>query len=104
MRAARARCRDACAGSSRRPSPKVSTLGVEEQRVNVVVDVISPSEQWAGLGDAYQVNAGRAGQRAVQVLRRSNRFAAVSAGLTPGERVIVYLSDRVAPGVRVEAK
>jgi HlyD family secretion protein len=36
---------------------KISTLGVEEQRVNVLVDVMSPAEQWAGLGDAYQVDA-----------------------------------------------
>ena len=35
---------------------KVSTLGVEEQRVNVLIDVVSPPEQWRGLGDAYQVD------------------------------------------------
>jgi HlyD family secretion protein len=36
---------------------KVSTLGVEEQRVNVLIDVLSPQEQWTGLGDGYQVDA-----------------------------------------------
>lgn len=36
---------------------KISTLGVEEQRVNVLVDIVSPAEQWAKLGDAYQVDA-----------------------------------------------
>ena len=35
---------------------KISTLGVEEQRVNVLVDVTSPAERWRGLGDAYQVD------------------------------------------------
>ncbi len=35
---------------------KISTLGVEEQRVNVLVDIVSPPEQWQGLGDAYQVD------------------------------------------------
>ncbi len=124
-------------GRVRRVEPaaftKVSTLGVEEQRVNVLVDILSPAEQWARLGDAYQVDAqisvftqdnatiipsgalfrrgenwnvfvmkdGRAEQRQIQIQRRSGRLAAVASGLTPGESVIVYPSDRVVPGVRV---
>ena len=36
---------------------KVSTLGVEEQRVNVRIDLTSPAEQWVGLGDGYQIDA-----------------------------------------------
>jgi HlyD family secretion protein len=127
-------------GRVRRVEPaaftKVSTLGVEEQRVNVLVDISSPPEQWSGLGDAYRVNAritvftredativpavalfrsgenwnvfvvdgGRAQTRAVTLLRRSGRMAAVATGLTPGERVIVYPSDRITSGVRVEAR
>src|SRR5581483_8543154 len=51
----------ALSGRVRRVEPaaftKVSTLGVEEQRVNVLVDIASPAEQWARLGDAYQVDA-----------------------------------------------
>jgi HlyD family secretion protein len=35
---------------------KISTLGVEEQRVNVLVDVTSPHDRWRSLGDAYQVD------------------------------------------------
>jgi HlyD family secretion protein len=124
-------------GQVRRVEPaaftKISTLGVEEQRVNVLVDILSPPEQWARLGDAYQVDVqiivftrddativpsaalfrrgigwnvyvakdGRAELRQIVLLRRSGRFAAVTSGLSPGEEVIVYPSDRVAPGVRV---
>jgi HlyD family secretion protein len=130
----------ALAGRVRRVEPaaftKVSTLGVEEQRVNVLVDLTSPSEQWAGLGDAFQVDtritvfaqddativpsgalfrrgeswgvfvvaAGRAEARAVTLLRRSGQLAAIASGLGPGERVVVYPSDRVTSGARVEAR
>jgi len=34
---------------------KVSALGVEEQRVNVLIDLLSPGAQWAALGDGYRV-------------------------------------------------
>ena len=127
-------------GQVRRVEPaaftKISTLGVEEQRVNVIVDLSSPPEQWAGLGDAFQldtriavfaqddalivpagtlfrrgdrwyifvVKEGRAELREISLLRRAGRFAAVTAGLAAGERVIVYPSDRIAPGVRVEMR
>ena len=36
---------------------KVSALGVEEQRVNVLIDLSSPPAQWAALGDGYRVVA-----------------------------------------------
>jgi HlyD family secretion protein len=126
------------AGRVRRVEPaaftKVSTLGVEEQRVNVLIDIVSPPDQWSGLGDAYQVDAkivvftqddamiipagalfrrgeswnvfvvedGRAQVRKVTLLRRSGRIAAVSEGLGAGDRVIVYPSDRVSAGIRIE--
>ena len=35
---------------------KISTLGVEEQRVNVRIDLLSPLQQWSGLGDGYRVD------------------------------------------------
>jgi HlyD family secretion protein len=128
------------AGRVRRIEPaaftKISTLGVEEQRVNVQIDVTSPRESWAGLGDGYRVDAritvftqdeatlvptgalfrigdtwnvyvvtnGRAERRAVAVLRRSGRVTAITSGLTAGDTVIVYPSDRIAPGVRVETR
>jgi HlyD family secretion protein len=34
---------------------KISALGVEEQRVNVVLDFLDPAAAWAALGDAYRV-------------------------------------------------
>ncbi|MEX2303239.1 MAG: HlyD family efflux transporter periplasmic adaptor subunit [Bryobacterales bacterium] len=36
---------------------KISALGVEEQRVLVIVDFTSPREQWERLGDGYRVEA-----------------------------------------------
>ncbi len=34
---------------------KVSALGVEEQRVKVVIDITSPAADWRALGDGYRV-------------------------------------------------
>lgn len=49
------------AGRVRRVEPsaftKVSALGVEEQRVNAIIDLTSPREQWQALGDGYKVDA-----------------------------------------------
>ena len=36
---------------------KISALGVEEQRVRVIVDITSPRELWRRLGDGYRVEA-----------------------------------------------
>ncbi|MCW5632858.1 MAG: HlyD family efflux transporter periplasmic adaptor subunit [Rubrivivax sp.] len=49
---------------------KVSALGVEEQRVRVLIDLTSPRAQWSSLGDAYRVGVRivtLAQDRAVQV-------------------------------------
>jgi HlyD family secretion protein len=35
---------------------KVSALGIEEQRVNVVIDFADPPQKWLGLGDAFRVD------------------------------------------------
>lgn len=35
----------------------ISALGVEEQRVSVIADLVSPREQWESLGDGYRVDA-----------------------------------------------
>jgi HlyD family secretion protein len=46
-------------GAVRRVEPsgftKVSALGVEEQRVWVIIDITSPRESWTSLGDGYRV-------------------------------------------------
>jgi HlyD family secretion protein len=46
-------------GRVRRVEPaaftKVSALGVEEQRVRVLIDLASPAAQWQALGDGYRV-------------------------------------------------
>lgn len=48
-------------GRVRRVEPsaftKVSALGVEEQRTNVVINIVSPQADWGSLGDGYRVNA-----------------------------------------------
>ncbi|MGE5239342.1 MAG: efflux RND transporter periplasmic adaptor subunit [Chloroflexota bacterium] len=36
---------------------KISSLGVEEQRVLVIADIIAPPESWKKLGDRYRVEA-----------------------------------------------
>jgi HlyD family secretion protein len=36
-------------------STKVSALGIEEQRVNVIIDFTSPRPDWQRLGHGYQV-------------------------------------------------
>lgn len=46
-------------GTVRRVEPsgftKISALGVEEQRVNVIIDFADPQEAWEALGDGYRV-------------------------------------------------
>ncbi|MDH3402780.1 MAG: efflux RND transporter periplasmic adaptor subunit [Acidobacteriota bacterium] len=46
-------------GAVRRVEPygftKISALGVEEQRVNVVIDITDPHDVWSTLGDGYRV-------------------------------------------------
>jgi HlyD family secretion protein len=48
-------------GRVRRVEPgaftRVSALGVEEQRVWVVIDLVGPRESWASLGDGFRVDA-----------------------------------------------
>lgn len=50
---------DTLAGKVRRVEPfgftKISALGIEEQRVNVVIDFADPPERWSRLGHGYRV-------------------------------------------------
>lgn len=61
------------AGRVRRVEPggftKFSALGVEEQRVWVIVEITSPRNEWTNLGDAYRVNARFVLRNADRVLR-----------------------------------
>lgn len=109
---------------------KISTLGVEEQRVNVIGDLDEVPE---GLGDGFRVEAqivvhesadvirvptsalfrhaegvavfvvedGRARRRSIALGERGSSLAEVRSGLIPGDRVIVHPSDQVDDGVRV---
>lgn len=36
---------------------KISALGIEERRVNVIIDLVSPREEWKRLGHGYQLEA-----------------------------------------------
>jgi len=112
---------------------KVSALGVEEQRVNVVGDFIDPA---GSLGDRYRVEIriivwqkdsvltvptsalfrrgeawsvfvveqGRARQRDVVMGHRTPLDVEITGGVREGDVVIRYPSDRVAEGVRVASR
>jgi HlyD family secretion protein len=48
---------------------KVSALGVEEQRVRVLIDLTSPTDKWKALGDGYRVSVRIVNQSQDQVLK-----------------------------------
>lgn len=48
---------------------RLSSLGVEEQRVNAVLDIDQPYEEWKSLGDGYRVDAKITIWRADDVLK-----------------------------------
>ena len=109
---------------------RISTLGVEEQRVNVIADVIGAPPQ---LGDRFRVEAqivtwsspdvvkvpnsalfrrgegwalfvvvdGRAHLRSVQVGHRGVYETELLGGVAEGDRVVRYPSDRIEDGLRV---
>jgi HlyD family secretion protein len=67
---------------------KVSALGVEEQRVNVVIDIVSPPGEWRELGDGYRVDA-----RIVVERRADAILAPVGALFRRGEASSVFVVD-----------
>lgn len=79
-------------GRVRRVEPaaftKVSALGVEEQRVKVLIELASPAERWRALGDGYRVG--------VRVVTRS-----MPQALTVPVGAVFPRSD--APGMAVFA-
>ncbi len=125
---------DALAARVRRVEPsgftKVSALGVEEQRVNVVIDLLEAEARlgdgyrvevrivtWEGddvlqipasalfrVGDAWAVFAvegSRAQRRVVQVGAQATFEVEVRAGLSEGDVVVLHPSDRLEDGTRV---
>ena len=112
---------------------KISALGVEEQRVNVVLDFVSAPEQ---LGDAYRVEVrvitwqspsvlkvplsalfrrgddwnvfiaetDRASRRDVKIGHRSDLEAEVLDGLREGERVIVHPGNELTDASRIRIR
>ncbi len=64
---------------------KLSALGVEEQRVDVVIDIASPAETWAQLGDGYRVHS------RTEVFRTADAVKSPSAALfRDGEQWAVF--------------
>ena len=111
---------------------KISALGVEEQRVNVIGDFDGPPGRlgdafrveaaitlWEGTGvlkvpasalfrrgdawSVFAVDGGRARRRDVEIGHRNPAEAEVLRGLAAGETVILHPSDRIKDGVRVRA-
>jgi HlyD family secretion protein len=111
---------------------KLSALGVEEQRVNVVVALDRPPAQ---LGDGFRVecritllsapdvlqvpagalfrretgewmvfaaNGGRLRLRPVPIVELSDEAAQVAGGVAAGDRVVLHPGDKVRDGVRWE--
>jgi HlyD family secretion protein len=64
---------------------KVSALGVEEQRVNVVLDILTPREQWSALGDGYKTDV-----RIVVQTQTDALLVPVSALFPAGVRAALY--------------
>jgi HlyD family secretion protein len=68
---------------------KVSALGVEEQRVNVVIDLTAPYSQWQALGDGFKVDV----RMLVQVVDNAV-MVPVSALFPIGSRSGVFVVEK----------
>lgn len=111
---------------------KISALGVEEKRVNVIADFIDPPD---GLADGYRVETrivtwegqdvlkvlgsaafregetwcvfvverGRARRKTLEIGHRNQTEVEILQGLTEGEDVILHPSNQLKDGVRVRA-
>ncbi|HXJ17784.1 MAG TPA: efflux transporter periplasmic adaptor subunit, partial [Candidatus Polarisedimenticolia bacterium] len=112
---------------------KVSALGVEEQRVNVISDFADPPGPlgdgyrveckfitWTGedllkvpLGavfrrgqgwGAFVVDAGRARLRDIKIGHRNESEVEILSGLAEGQQVILHPSNALRDGARVRTK
>ncbi|MDO8249817.1 MAG: HlyD family efflux transporter periplasmic adaptor subunit [Rhodoferax sp.] len=68
---------------------KVSALGVEEQRVNAIVDITSSPAKWATLGDGFKVDV----RVLVQVVENAVKVP-VSALFPVGARSALFVLDK----------
>lgn len=68
---------------------KVSALGVEEQRVNAIIDITSAPEKWTTLGDGFKVDV----RVLVQVVENAV-LVPVSALFPVGARSALFLLDK----------
>lgn len=75
---------------------KVSALGVEEQRVLVLVDITSPRDAWKGIGDGYRLEASF-------VLWEEKEVLQVPAGalFRTGDRFAVYVVEKGRAKARI---
>jgi HlyD family secretion protein len=112
---------------------RVSALGIEEQRVRVMLDLLAPPDARPGLGDRFRVLVslvvwegdaalqvpqgalfrhaggwavfrvvdGRAQLVPVGVGQRSAETAEITAGLAPGDAVVLFPPNTLADGMRV---
>lgn len=112
---------------------KISALGIEEQRANVVADFVDPP---GPLGDGYRVEAriiiweaesvlkvpssalfrhgdgwsvfvvenGKAVRREVEIGHRSQFEAEVLKGIEEGAQVVLHPTNQISEGSRVEAR
>jgi len=112
---------------------EISALGVEEQRVNIIVDLfdappllgsgyrveakittwtgddvlIVPTSalfQGNGAWQVFVIESDLAVRRSIQVGHRSDEAAEVLDGLTEGDQVVVFPSDQIDDGVRVDLR
>lgn len=88
---------------------KVSALGVEEQRVNVIMDFDAPEDAWRALGDAYRVGVRIVVWEAADVVkvpagalfRSGDAWAAFVIEAGRARRAIVDLGQRTAEEAEV---
>jgi HlyD family secretion protein len=90
---------------------RLSALGVDEQRVNVLVDLTSPKAAWATLGDGFRVEASIVVWEDAQVVqvppsalfRRGEAWAVFRLEGGRAHLTEVTLGERNAAGVQVRA-
>ena len=112
---------------------KISALGIEEKRVNIIVDLEKPE---ARLGDNYRVQAriilwqeddilqvpvssifrgeegwndfivkgGKAERQALQIGKRGAYYAEVLEGLAEGDMVVLHPTNDLEDGMRVKVR